>query len=54
MKDKRRPAPADGPDGIDRWGTNGYGLMLDGKPVTPVPQEMDPLPDGEDAGETAE
>lgn len=39
--DKRKLAPADGPDGIDKWGTNGYGLIVNGKKVKPVPAEMD-------------
>ena len=39
--EKRKRAPADGPDGIDKWGTNGYGLIVNGKKVKPVPAEMD-------------
>lgn len=54
MAKKTRKAPADGPDGIDRWGTNGYGLEVDGKPVPPVPQEMDPVEEEEDLDEIEE
>lgn len=40
MKKKKKPtlAPEEGPHGVDRWTSNGYGLMLDGKPVEP-PEE---------------
>lgn len=33
---RRKLAPIDGPDGVDRWTSNGYGLILDGEPVTPI------------------
>lgn len=33
---KKRLAPEEGPNGIDRWTSNGYGLILNGKPVTPI------------------
>lgn len=41
--DKRKRAPDDGPDGVDKWGTNGYGLIINGKKVEAVPAEMEPV-----------
>ena len=35
-----KTAPAEGPRGVDRWTSNGYGLILDGKKVEP-PKEPD-------------
>lgn len=29
-------APEEGPHGVDRWTSNGYGLIIDGKPVEPI------------------
>lgn len=40
-KKKQATAPIDGPDGVDRWSSNGYGLMLDGEPVIPVPEKIE-------------
>lgn len=31
---KTNSAPAEGPNGIDRWTSNGYGLSIDGMEVT--------------------
>lgn len=31
----RRLPPAEGPDGVDRWTSNGYGLRINGKKVEP-------------------
>lgn len=36
MADKRRKEPEEGPYGIDRWTSNGYGLEIDGKKVEPL------------------
>lgn len=36
MADKREFAPAEGPDGVDRWTSNGYGLIIGGKKVKPA------------------
>lgn len=33
--------PEEGPHGVDRWTSNGYGLTLDGKVVKP-PEEDQP------------
>lgn len=33
--------PEEGPHGVDRWTSNGYGLTLDGKAVQP-PEEDQP------------
>lgn len=38
---KTKRAPIEGPNGVDRWSCNGYGLTLDGKPVEPPPAEND-------------
>ena len=32
-------APEEGPNGVDRWTSNGYGLSIDGAEVTPAEQE---------------
>ena len=37
--DKKKKAPDDGRDGIDRFSSNGYGLELDGKKVEPAQDE---------------
>lgn len=34
MKDTRHQEPEEGPKGIDRWTSNGYGLTVDGIDVT--------------------
>lgn len=36
MADKRREAER--PE-VDGWTTSGYGLIIDGKPVTPIQEE---------------
>lgn len=30
MTEKQKPAPEEGPHGVDRWTSNGYGLTIDG------------------------
>lgn len=35
-----KKAPEEGPHGVDRWTSNGYGLIIDGKPVDP-PEDDD-------------
>lgn len=40
MTAKRRKAPEEGPHGVDRWTSNGYGLTIGGKKVEP-PKETD-------------
>ena len=37
---ERKQAPAEGPHGVDRWTSNGYGLTISGKKVAP-PDEDD-------------
>ena len=32
---KNKQAPAEGPHGVDRWTSNGYGLTIGGKKVEP-------------------
>lgn len=39
MADKRKIAPEEGPHGVDRWTSNGYGLMINGIPVEPTEEE---------------
>lgn len=39
MADKRNIAPDEGPNGIDRWSSNGYGLTVNGKKVVPIDEE---------------
>lgn len=34
-------APEEGPHGVDRWTSNGYGLVVDGKPVEPPEDDDD-------------
>ena len=36
MAEKRKPAPAEGPHGVDRWSSNGYGITIGGKEVKPI------------------
>lgn len=47
MEDKRKKAPEEGPNGVDRWTSNGYGVKLDGNPVKPQedskPEELDEI-----------
>lgn len=38
----KKAAPAEGPKGVDRWTSNGYGLILDGKPVE-VDEDIDEI-----------
>lgn len=35
-----KKVPVEGPHGVDRWTSNGYGLVIDGKKVEP-PSETD-------------
>ncbi len=36
---EKKQAPEDGPDGVDRWSSNGYGLRIDGIEVIPAEKE---------------
>lgn len=38
---KPKKAPEEGPHGVDRWTSNGYGLIVNGKKVEP-PKEEEP------------
>lgn len=39
---KQNMAPEEGPNGVDRWTSNGYGIRIDGKPIKEyVPEEKD-------------
>ena len=39
MEEKKPMAPEEGPHGVDRWTSNGYGLTIDGIEVTPAAKE---------------
>lgn len=39
MTDRKNLAPEEGPNGIDRWTSNGYGMRLGGKKVVPIGSE---------------
>lgn len=39
MEEKKPMVPEEGPRGIDRWTSNGYGLTIDGIEVTPAAKE---------------
>ena len=43
MDDKKiKNAPDEGPNGVDRWTSNGYGLIIDGVEVkNPTDEEAD-------------
>lgn len=34
-------APEEGPHGVDRWTSNGYGLIVNGEPVDPPDEDED-------------
>ena len=38
---ERKQAPAEGPNGVDRWTSNGYGLTIGGKKVEPPAEEKE-------------
>lgn len=44
MTAKRRKAPEEGPHGVDRWTSNGYGLTIGGKKVEPPKEPDNPHP----------
>ena len=39
MAAKRKLAPEEGPHGVDRWTSNGYGLTVNGKKVEPPKED---------------
>lgn len=39
MAENRNKAPDEGPKGVDRWTSNGYGIRINGKKVEPVETE---------------
>lgn len=41
MADKKKLAPEEGPHGVDRWTSNGYGLTVNGKKVEPITEDDD-------------
>lgn len=50
---ERKKAPEEGPNGVDRWTSNGYGLTIGGKKVKPLeePPKEKPEPDIEEIEE---
>ena len=51
MTDNRKKAPEEGPNGIDRWTSNGYGIRVNGKKVEP-PEEPTQNQDIDEVEET--
>lgn len=41
MSEEKRKVPEEGPNGVDRWTSNGYGLTIDGKKVEPEEPNKD-------------
>jgi len=39
MEEHTSRAPEEGPHGVDRWTSNGYGLTIDGIEVKPTAKE---------------
>lgn len=37
--DEKKTAPDEGPNGVDRWTSNGYGLTIDGVEVKSLTNE---------------
>ena len=43
MAENKKTAPEEGPNGVDRWTCNGYGLTVNGKKVEPTePENQEP------------
>jgi hypothetical protein len=38
---EQKKAPLEGPNGVDAWTSNGYGLVIGGKQVKPLAEEDD-------------
>lgn len=38
---KGKKAPEEGPHGVDRWTSNGYGITINGKKVEPPAEEKE-------------
>ena len=36
---ERKQAPPEGPHGVDRWTSNGYGICVNGEPIDPPEEE---------------
>lgn len=47
-------APEEGPHGVDRWTSNGYGLIIDGKPIVPSDENEDHADDTQGDQKSAE
>lgn len=39
MADKEKLEPMEGPNGVDRWSSNGFGLTVNGKKVEPITED---------------
>lgn len=48
MDEKKHLGPEEGPHGVDRWTSNGYGLVIDGIEVTPTAKENEHGNDAEE------
>lgn len=46
---ERKQAPVEGPNGVDRWTSNGYGLTIGGKKVEPPAEEEQEIEEIEEA-----
>lgn len=44
-----KKAPAEGPNGVDRWTSNGYGLTVNGKKVEPPKEQEKDIDEIEEA-----
>lgn len=42
---KQQLEPEEGPNGVDRWTSNGYGIVIGGKKVEPPTETDEPEPD---------
>lgn len=51
MADKRKLASEEGPHGVDRWTSNGYGLTIGGKKVEPQDEADDQIEEIEEIDE---
>lgn len=46
---ENKNAPAEGPNGVDGWTTNGYGLLINGQNVEPPADEEQEIEEIEEA-----
>ena len=41
MSENKKKVPEEGPNGVDRWTSNGYGISVNGKKAEPPAQKED-------------